>query len=58
MPELPMVPSALLFVYKFSVEKGKVFFCDVPVLLYEAAFRVLLCSDLLSPIPRFFVCID
>jgi len=45
MPELPMVPSALLFVYKFSVEKGKVFFCDVPVLLYEAAFRVLLCSD-------------
>lgn len=42
MPELPMVPSALLFVYKFSVEKGKVFFCDVPALLYEAAFRVLL----------------
>lgn len=45
MLELHMVPRALLSVYKLSMEKGKMFFGDVSVLLYEAAFCVLLSSD-------------
>lgn len=46
MLELHKVTGTLLFVHKFSVKREvlKSVCCDVPVLLYETTFCVLLCS--------------